>query len=163
MHHLRRPVRRAAAGVGLSAVVLLAGCGGPVELTAPPAIDLAACRALAAKLPHRLADLDPVPFTPKDAYGGAWGDPPITLTCGVAAPAEFGPASSCIVANGVDWFAPDDQTTDDSSDVTLTSVTLKPRVALHIPADRRGTTLAAALVDLAGPLKSTLTVSARCQ
>jgi hypothetical protein len=147
----------------LCAALLLTGCGGPVELTAPPPADRAACAALAAQLPESLAELAPVAFTPQDSYGGAWGDPPITLTCGVGAPASFGPASSCIVADGVDWFAPDQQTDDNSADLTLTTVTLKPRVALHVPAEHRGATLAAALADLAGPLKEALTRGTRCQ
>jgi hypothetical protein len=159
------PAARGALLSGLlaSSVLLLAACGGPVELTPPPATDRAACQALAEQLPGRLADLPPVAFTPKDSYGGAWGDPPIALTCGVPAPASFGPASSCIVANGVDWFAPDNETNDNNADITLTSVTLKPRVALHVPAKYRGGTLAAALADLSGPLKRTLTVGTRCQ
>jgi hypothetical protein len=144
--------------------MLLAACGGgPVEITPPPASARAACAKLAAVLPHRLADLDPVAFTPKDADGGAWGDPAITLTCGVGVPQGFGPASGCDVVNGVDWYAPAKQLSDNDSDVTLTSITLTPRVALHIPAEHRGSTSAAALVDLAVPLKSTLTVGARCE
>ena len=168
MHDPSRPVPPAARGALLSGILassmaLLAGCGGPVELARPPAADRAACEALSKQLPGRLADLSPVAFSPKDSYGGAWGDPPITLTCGVPSPASFGPASSCIVANGVDWFAPDKETNDNNADITLTSVTLKPRVALHVPAEHRGATLAAALADLAKPLKSTLTVGTRCQ
>ncbi|GAA1963224.1 hypothetical protein GCM10009798_23930 [Nocardioides panacihumi] len=163
MRDLLRPVPPAARGAALSGLLLLAACGGPVELASPPATDRDDCAALAAKLPHRLADLPPAAFTPKDAYGGAWGDPPMTLTCGVGVPPGFGPASSCITANGVDWFASDKETNDNSADITLTTVTLKPRVALHVPAQYRGGTLSAALADLAAPLKGTLTVGTRCQ
>jgi hypothetical protein len=153
-----------ASGLALAACLLLAGCGGgPVEITPPSATDRAACDALAAALPERLADLPAVEFTPADADGGAWGDPAITLTCGVPAPAGFGPASTCITADGVDWFASDKETSDNDSDITLTAVTLKPRVALHVPAKYRGGTSAAALTDLAAPLTSTLTVGTRCQ
>jgi hypothetical protein len=159
-------VPRAARGAllsGLPVIALLAACGGPVEISRPPASDRATCAALGRRLPHRLADLDPVTFAPKDADGGAWGDPAITLTCGAGVPAGFGPASSCIVVDGVDWFAPDKETNDNGADITLTTVTLKPRVALHVPATYRGGRLSAALVDLAGPLKDTLTSSTRCQ
>jgi hypothetical protein len=155
---------RGAALSGLLALTagLLAGCGGPVEIARPPTADRAACAALAERLPHEVGDLDPVAFTPRDAEGGAWGDPPITLTCGVGVPHGFGPASSCITVDGVDWFAPDEETGDNGADLTLTTVTLKPRVALHVPATYRGSTLAAVLVDLAAPLKDALTVGTRC-
>jgi len=161
---LPRPAPSAARGAALSGALLalLAGCGGPVEITPPPSRDRAACDALADRLPARLADLEAAEFTPKDSDGGAWGDPPLTLTCGVGVPDGFGPASSCITANGVDWFAPDDQTQDNGADLDLTTVTLTPRVRLHVPATYRGATLAAALVDLAGPLKETLTPGTRC-
>jgi hypothetical protein len=153
----------ALSGLLLAGTALLAGCGGPVRITPPPTGDRAACDRLARQLPRRVADLAPVRFTPSDADGGAWGDPPMTLTCGVGAPRDFGPASSCLTVEGVDWFAPDHQTQDNGADITLTTVTLKPRVALHVPAAYRGAPLAAALVDLAAPLKSALTVGTRCQ
>ncbi|WP_459982772.1 DUF3515 domain-containing protein [Nocardioides sp. AN3] len=154
-----------ARGAAASALLAsLAACGsGPARITPPRDTDRAACDALALRLPHRLADLEPVAFTPKDSDGGAWGDPPITLTCGAGVPGGFGPTSSCIVVNGVDWFAPDKETNDNGSDITLTTVTLKPRVALFVPARYRGDVVEAALVDLADPLKKTLTVGARCQ
>jgi hypothetical protein len=169
---LLRPVPRAARGAVLSGLagtlalgtLLLGACsGGPVELARPPAADRTACSTLAARLPARLADLASVAHTPDDAYGGAWGDPPVTLTCGVGVPKGFGAASSCIDADGVDWFAPDEETNDNHADITLTTVTLSPRVALHVPGSRRGATLAAALIDLAVPLKSSLTQRTHCQ
>jgi hypothetical protein len=160
---LLRPVPLAVRGAMLSAVLLLAACGGPVELTPPSAADRPACAKLAALLPDRLGDLAAVEFTPKDAEGGAWGDPPLTLTCGVGVPEGFGPAANCDVVNGVDWFVPDRERNDTDSDATLTSVSLTPRVAVHVPATYRGGALEAALVDLAGPLRSALTVGTRCQ
>jgi hypothetical protein len=148
----------------LSAVLLLAGCGGgPVRLTPPSAADRPACAKLAALLPDRLGDLDAVEFTPKDAEGGAWGDPALTLTCGVGVPETFGPTSTCDVVNGVDWFVSDEERNDTRGDATLTTVSLSPRVAVHVPAKYRGNALEGALVDLAGPLKSALTVGTRCQ
>lgn len=102
-----------------------------------------------------------MPYSPAQAPGGAWGDPAITLSCGTEPPASFGSASSCISANGVDWFAPDDQTNGDG-DVDLTSVTLLPHVTLHVPKQYRGGILAAALADLAEPLKATLTPDSEC-
>jgi hypothetical protein len=148
----------------LSAVLLLAGCGGgPVRLTPPSAADRPACAKLAALLPDRLGDLDAVEFTPKDAEGGAWGDPALTLTCGVDVPEGFGPASTCEVVNGVDWFVSDHDRNATDADATLTTVSLRPRVSVHVPAEYRGGTLEGALVDLSGPLTTALTVGTRCQ
>ncbi|MFI2707845.1 DUF3515 family protein, partial [Nocardioides sp. CER28] len=104
MRRLLRPVPLAARGAVLSGVLVLTACGGPVEITPPPASARAACAKLAAALPTKLGDLAPVEFTPKDSYGGAWGDPPVTLTCGVDVPDGFGPTSGCDVINGVDWY-----------------------------------------------------------
>jgi hypothetical protein len=153
----------AARGALLSGLLLLAGCGGPVQLARPPAADRAACARLAALLPHRLAGLRAVEFAPKDAEGGAWGDPALTLTCGVGVPHGFGATSTCDVVDDVDWFAPEDERNDNGSALTLTAVTLRPRVALHVPAEYRGAKVAAALVDLAGPLTRALSVGTRCQ
>lgn len=147
------------------ALPALAACGGdgPVRIAAPPAADRTSCARLADRLPDTLGGLEAVATSPADAAGGAWGDPPVTLTCGVGVPKGFGPASSCLRVEGVDWFAPDAEMTDNGSDITLTSVTLRPRVALHVPATHRGDTAAAALVDLAGPLRETLRADTRCQ
>lgn len=35
----------------------------------------------------------------------AWGDPPISLRCGVDKPKGLGPASECFEVNRVGWFA----------------------------------------------------------
>ena len=73
----------ALSGVLVAAAALLSGCGGPVEITPPPPSERSACDTLARQLPQRLADLPRAEVTPTDADGAAWGDPPMTLTCGV--------------------------------------------------------------------------------
>lgn len=147
--------------LALAVLAVLAGCG-PTEVATPPTADRAACAALVDDLPDRLAGEERVEVEPA-AYGAGWGDPAITLSCGVGAPDGFGPASSCLDADGVDWFAPDEQTQDNGSDVTLTTVTMRPRVAVHFPATYRGGPLAAALSDLAPALKRGLRVGTPCQ
>lgn len=157
-------VRGAVLSVALSVVLLLGACGGgPVEIARPSAADRPACARLAALLPDRLGDLAATEFTPKDAEGGAWGDPPLTLTCGVDVPETFGPASTCEVVNGVDWFVSDQDRNDTGSDATLTTVSLTPRVAVHVPAEYRGGALEGALVELSEPLRTALTVGTRCR
>jgi len=39
------------------------------------------------------------------ALSAAWGDPTITLKCGVEKPPGLGAASECFEVNGVGWFA----------------------------------------------------------
>ena len=163
---LVRPVSGWTRGVLLPGALLLTalatGCGGPSELPTPAPADRSACAALVEALPDTLADEERVAVKP-ERYAAGWGDPTITLSCGVGVPDGFGPASSCLQADGVDWFGQDEETTDNDADVTLTSVTLTPRVAVRFPAAYRGASLAAALSELAIPLREHLRVGAACQ
>lgn len=140
---------------------MLAGCG-PAEVNTPDAEDRAACRELVQALPDTLAGQERVDVEPAE-YGAGWGDPAITLSCGVGLPEGFGPASSCLNADGVDWFGADEETQDNGSEVTLTTVTLTPHVAVHFPASYRGGPVAAALSDLAPVLKRHLAAGTACQ
>ena len=65
--------------------MLLTACGGPVEVDVPEVDgeDAAACEAFADGLPDTLADEERVDIEPTDAPAGAYGDPPIVVTCGV--------------------------------------------------------------------------------
>ncbi|WP_395658379.1 DUF3515 domain-containing protein [Nocardioides sp.] len=131
-------------GVVASALVLLAtGCGGPdpVRIDAPDlsSEDAAACRDLVAALPDSLAGQDRVDVTGDTAYGAAWGDPAIVLTCGVGAPAGFTDSSTCVQVGGTGWFVPDDVllSDDDGLDVTTTELNHRPRVELFVPGGYR--------------------------
>ena len=65
----------------------------------------AACTALTAALP---AEVDPSvarrPVTGDAARTAAWGDPPVSLECGVEPPERFEPP---VVVNGVAWTVRD--------------------------------------------------------
>ncbi len=124
--------------------------------------DQRACRDLVADLPATLAGLESHEITGDTEYGAAWGDPAIVLTCGVAVPAEFDRFSACTEASGVGWFVPPEQEKDQDSDVLLTAVGYAPRVSLFVPADQRGAESAAALADLAGPVRAHLTLEDDC-
>ena len=71
--------------------------------------DQAACQRVTDALPDSVADQGRRSTQPAEALGGAWGDPPIVLQCGVDVPADFTRTSACQEADGVGWFVPDSQ------------------------------------------------------
>ena len=162
----RRPGPWWARGVVACAGVLVTtGCsGGPVEIDAPAlsAADRAACERLVADLPETLAGLESRETTGDTAYGAAWGDPAIVLTCGVGVPAEFDEFSACTDVSGVGWFVPPEQEEDQDSDVLLTAAGHAPRVSLLVPADRRGAESADALVTISALVEKDLTLEDDC-
>ena len=90
----------------VACTLALAGCAGPVQLTEPtpgPA-DRTTCDAVLAALPHQVLESTHRPTEP-GVLTRAWGDPPITLRCGVSAPPGLTPSSECLEINGVGWFA----------------------------------------------------------
>nr|WP_281363361.1 DUF3515 family protein [Nocardioides perillae] len=119
----------------------LVGCGGPVELGAPPELpraDAAACADLLAALPDTLGDLERRDVEPAAARGAAWGDPAVVLTCGVGVPEGFDAFSPCEEADGVGWYAaPVAAYEDPTADVVLTTVTAEPRLRLEVPGSQR--------------------------
>ena len=152
--------------VASACLVLLAGCGGSgaVEIDSPDvsAADRKACEAFLDALPQKLAGEDSRSVTPADALGAAWGDPAFTLTCGVGVPAGFDRLSSCTQVNGVGWFVPQDEA-EGGRDATFTAVGFRPRVALRVPADHQPEGGAAALAQLAGPVRKQLRLVNRCE
>ncbi|WP_052432488.1 DUF3515 domain-containing protein [Streptacidiphilus carbonis] len=94
-----RPVRRALSALLPAAALLLAGCssgGGAVHVAAPtPGGSAAArCGALVAALPKTLMGQSARSVAPAPGSTAAWGDPAVTLRCGVNAPGALDPASS---------------------------------------------------------------------
>jgi hypothetical protein len=150
----------------LLAVGLLAGCGSgtvTIDSPAPDAPDREACERLLAVLPDTLAGEESRAATPDDALGAAWGDPPIVLTCGVDLPAEFDEFATCVEVNGVDWFVPAEEVEDDSRDVTFSTAGYRPIVELRVPAEYRPEGGAAALAELAKPLRKRLELVRACR
>jgi hypothetical protein len=66
----------------------------------------ARCTALLAALPDQVLQSTRRPTEP-GVWTRAWGDPPITLRCGVSAPPGLSPTSECLEVNGVGWFSED--------------------------------------------------------
>ena len=148
----------------LLGAALLAACGdGAVQVEAPEpaAADRAACRDLLAAVPDKVADQTARRVEPDDAWGTAWGDPPIVLTCGGAEPKGFNRTSTCTTVNGVDWFIPEDELEAETpSDLTMTTVYRRPTVTVRLPADYwpPATTLA----DLSEAVTSATTRDGAC-
>jgi hypothetical protein len=158
---------RTRGAVAFPAVLLLAGCSGSpgaVEIHSPDvtAHERRACTALLDALPSRLGGQDSREVTPHDALGRAWGDPPVTLTCGVGVPASFDRFSQCVQVDGVGWYVPEAQSRG-GRDATFTAVGYRPRVALRVPAEDLPEGGAAALADLAGPVREHLELVKPCR
>jgi len=118
-------------------LLLASACGsGTVHLfsAAPPSGVQSTCRELLAAVPAEVADQSR--REDDSTWAAAWGDPPITLTCGVPRPTGFGASSACTTVNGVDWYIPESQL--DSSvpvDLTLTAVNREAYLQLELPKD----------------------------
>lgn len=62
------------------------------------------CATVMAALPDTVLDEPRRPAEPGH-LSAAWGDPTITLKCGVDKPPGLGSESECFEVNGVGWFA----------------------------------------------------------
>jgi hypothetical protein len=134
----------------------------PIDSPQVPSTSLSACRALLDDLPDTLAGERSRPVTPSDALGAAWGDPAITLTCGVTVPDDFDQFAFCQETNGVGWYIPDAALEDESLDVTFTTVGYRPIVQVHLPSDYRPDGAAAVTAELADAVKAHLELVKPC-
>jgi hypothetical protein len=152
----RRPAPRSTGAVVVSALLLVAGCSGPVSLDAPrlSGPDAAACRALVHALPAEVADLPRAKADPGAGYGAAWGDPPIELRCGVPRPKGLDAFAQCQTVNGVDWYIPESQQSGQPQEITMTTVGRAQYVEVRIPADYFPP--ATTMVDLGPAVKQTI-------
>lgn len=148
----------------LAVGVVLAACGGPVEVDVPElsGADRDACDAFAADLPGSLAELERVDIDPADAPAAAYGDPAVVVRCGVPAPEGFDVTASCETADGVGYFIPDEQYVDQGLDLTLTAAGYRPRVEIRIPADYRPNAGPAVMSVLAPLIEEHLTLVDAC-
>jgi hypothetical protein len=79
---------------------------GPVTVAAPPLSARAevVCRALLSQLPDALRDRNRRPVTAGAEQNAAYGDPAITVACGVPTP-SFPATDNVYPLNGVCWHA----------------------------------------------------------
>ncbi|WP_418058385.1 DUF3515 domain-containing protein [Pimelobacter simplex] len=154
-HPRRRRLTPLPALLALPVSLALVACGGPVEVDVPKlsAADQSTCDAFLDDLPATFAEQDRVEIDPSDAPARAYGDPAIVVTCGVGKPKGFDLTSSCEQADGVGYYIPDEQYTDQEADLTLYAAGYRPRIEVAIPASYRPGAVAAAMSVLA-PLVS---------
>lgn len=82
----------------------VSACAAPVVLDDPP-VDEATrqtCTSLVAALPTTV--LGSARRETTGTLGGAWGNPPITVACGIAEPPGLTPTAECLEVDGVGWW-----------------------------------------------------------
>jgi len=121
----------------------------------PDAAGRATCATLLAALPDKVEGEQRRDATP-GVLTAAWGDPPITLRCGVAAPPGLTRSSECLEVNGVGWF-PEDV----AGGVLFTSVGRAVFVEVGVPDDYAPEVNP--LVDLAAPVAAHNPVAQPCR
>lgn len=148
---------------------LLVACSdddGPVRIASSSLskADQQACARFLDDLPDTMDGKDSRPVSPHDALGAAWGDPPITLTCGVEEPTDFTDASTCIEVGDVGWYVPDDVLLSDDLklDVTMTTMNYRPRVQVVVPGEYRPDGFVNTAGAVAKVVASTLELTQRC-
>ena len=108
--------RSAARHAGSGAEPVAPGTSAPASAAALPSIKVApppplsagqqqACQELISALPTDLGDLPARPVDSPSPYVAAWGEPAVTLRCGVARPPSFVATADVQQINGVSWFA----------------------------------------------------------
>jgi hypothetical protein len=102
----------------------------PVTMTAPKLseADAVICRAFAAGLPAKLRDLNQRPVTAGSEQNAAYGDPAITVACGVP-PAKVTATDLVLTMNNVCWYP----STETGKSTTLTTLDRQVPVAVTIP------------------------------
>ena len=108
------------------------GCSGaaPVPAPTPTGLAEAACTDFMADLPDEVAGEARRQTDPESPWTSAWGDPAITVRCGVADPAALGPTADLITVDDIDWF-PEELT----AGYTFTSYDRVANVEVTVPDD----------------------------
>jgi len=90
----------------------------------------AACPALMEALPPELVGQPSRRVRSDSPFGYAWGDPPVSLICGVDRPEGLAPGSALYQIDGVVWFVDD----TDPGTTVWTTVDRPVYVELRVPA-----------------------------
>ncbi len=101
MHPLRSHI---SAFISFLTIFSVSGCAQHLEINPGPTGNSSFCTEMITELPVKLADQLIRSTTPPNSGTAAWGDPAITLRCGVPIPASLRKTSQLIAINGIDWF-----------------------------------------------------------
>jgi len=145
-------VRAAAAGASLPALLVVAGCARPVAVDppAPPADQAVACATFIAALPAQLETVgERRDVDPDSPYTAAYGDPAVSVRCGVPDPAGLSATSALVTVDGIDWFP--EQLTEGW---VMTTIGLPAQVEIVVP-DTQGPAPSVA-ADLTPTIAATL-------
>ncbi|WP_154794852.1 DUF3515 family protein [Occultella kanbiaonis] len=144
------------AALALVGAALLAGCATPASVEPAPSASEPVCADVLIALPDTLAGADRRSTTSQASR--AWGDPAITLRCGVTPP---GPTTDrCITAEAadgstVDWVVAelaDDDTGSESGSWTFTTYGRTPAVEVVVPVEYAGEDATSVLISLNGAI-----------
>lgn len=133
-------------------LVLVSGCARPVEVAppAPTGSAAAACERFTEALPDILSTVGARrEVTPATPWTAAYGDPPVSVRCGVPTPETLSATSQLVVVDGVDWF-PEQLT----GGWMMTSTGLVANVEITVPTEAGPAPSVAA--DLSPTIKATL-------
>lgn len=130
------------------ALLMLTACSGPAPVPAPSPESKTAkrCRPLIGAVPGEVKGQPQRTTEPSSHLTAAWGDPAITLACGVSKPSGMNPASKCWEVNGVGWYAA-------KRDGSYRFTTIGRRVFVQVTVPNKYSPQADALVDLAAAVK----------
>ncbi|MDG4785530.1 DUF3515 family protein [Micromonospora sp. WMMD1102] len=123
--------------------------GTPVRMAAPALAERPAtvCRALLSRLPATLRSAGQRPVSAGPEQNAAWGDPAVTVACGVAVP-DVPDVPDLWVVNKVCWLAE-----HRDGGLVLTTVDREVPVRLSVPAGQEQT------VQWAAPVSESLVAS----
>ncbi|MQA05178.1 MAG: DUF3515 family protein [Streptosporangiales bacterium] len=137
---------------GLLCLVLV-GCTGTVEVTPPepakPVKD--ACLRLQQQLPDRVAGEDRREAEPRSKLTAAWGDPEITLRCGVGKPRAYTKTSQLFTVNGVAWLP-----VPPGAEIPTAFYAVERTAYIELTVPEEQQPAADALVDLGKAIKATV-------
>lgn len=133
----------------IAGLLLFTACAdSKVEITAPTPDNQAReiCAHFLGRVPMKVADKSKRDVNGDSALTAAWGNPAITLRCGVSEPANMTPASQLVSVNEIDWFPQ-----ELSAGWRFTSTNTSVRVEVSVPKEFQPE--ANALVDLTTSLR----------
>lgn len=136
-----------ATAAALVAALAVTACAGPVSVPEPE-VDPETrriCGQILSALPRTVLDAPRRDTT--GSLSAAWGQPPITLACGVPQPAAMATDTRCFEVDGVGWFSQEGDT-----GYLFTTIGRGVTVQVGVPQDYAPE--ANALVDLAAAIEA---------